>query len=103
MWMHGALRRARSRFANVWQISDDFANVWQNAKTARRMDLPMFGKFGPILPNIGKMPRRTACRAGRGFGTVPFHLRPEVAGRSRAACRAKHRRLFPEFFELNPT
>jgi hypothetical protein len=49
-----AASRAKSSFANVWQISLDFANVWQNLKTARRVDLPMFGKNGSILPNIGK-------------------------------------------------
>jgi hypothetical protein len=43
-----------SKFADVWQISRDFAKDWQNVSRARRMDLPVFGKIGPILPDIGK-------------------------------------------------
>ena len=34
--------------------------VWQNISRARRMVLPMFGKFRPFLPNIGKMPGKSA-------------------------------------------
>jgi hypothetical protein len=45
---------SEGHFANVRQISGDFANVWQNEFRARPMDLPMFGKNGPVLPNIGK-------------------------------------------------
>ena len=43
------------RSANVWQISCNFAKVWQKLKTVRRMVLPMLGKNGAILPNIGKI------------------------------------------------
>jgi hypothetical protein len=42
-------------FAEPWQISSNFAKHWQNTSRARQTDLPMFGKFGPFLPNIGKM------------------------------------------------
>jgi hypothetical protein len=41
-------------FANAWLIRPVFAKHWQNALRARRVDLPMLGKFHAILPNIGK-------------------------------------------------
>jgi hypothetical protein len=51
-------------FANVRQKWSEFANVWQNTTCARQTDLPMFGKNGPNLPNIGKMQKpRGVCRA----------------------------------------
>jgi hypothetical protein len=46
--------RAFFDFANVWQNCMIFANVWQNVFRARRVVLPMSGKFGPYLPRIGK-------------------------------------------------
>jgi hypothetical protein len=54
--------RAATGFANVWQIPFDFAKHWQNVSRARRMDLPMFGKFAWFLPNIGKS-RKTAAQS----------------------------------------
>jgi hypothetical protein len=52
-----------SHFANGWQFFADFAKVWQNVSRTRRMVLPMFGKFGPFLPNIGKPENREAQAA----------------------------------------
>jgi hypothetical protein len=53
----------RGHFANLWQIAGVFANDWQNTSRARPMVLPMFGKFGLFLPNIGKKKKRAADAA----------------------------------------
>jgi hypothetical protein len=50
------------RFANVWQIQAGFAEHLQNVSRARQVVLPMLGKFGPFLPNIGKTARRRKRR-----------------------------------------
>jgi hypothetical protein len=59
---------SKRHFANVWQKRAEFAKHWQNVSRARRMDLPMFGNFPAILPNIGKSGKtRGVCRASPGF------------------------------------
>jgi hypothetical protein len=42
------------------------------------MDLPMFGKFGPFLPNIGKMKKRAT-----------FVARPSLVTRSSSLFTAR--------------
>jgi len=46
-----------------------FAKVWQNRKRAPVVDLPMFGKFGRFLPNIGKIQNRPFAA---GVGNLPM-------------------------------
>jgi hypothetical protein len=49
-----ARRPVFRRFANVRQKRSKFAKDWQNHSPRAENILPMFGKIGRNLPNIGK-------------------------------------------------
>jgi len=54
--------RPQALFANVWQIPPLFAKHWQNRNRRAFSFLPSFGKFAPVLPNIGKIAESTEKR-----------------------------------------
>ena len=88
-------------FANVWQISCDFANVWQNVSRARQWILPMFGKIPRICQTLAKTEKRAADgfpgkkNAGRFGAARALRMADVFSGRGLSRGALPARRALP--------
>jgi hypothetical protein len=78
-WGVGSLPGRGAPFANAWQNAHGggSASTRSRGSAKRRVGgpLPMLGKKGPVLPNIGKMPFGRGGRLGGGWRRRAFLLR----------------------------